>query len=119
THAILGAVREVGGAITSSTIATIAVFVPIALVGGAVGELFRPFAVTVAIAMLASLFVALTIVPVLAYWFIKEPLHAGDEDAQAESRSAAEAKERRGLWQRAYVPSLRAALAHPVITIAV
>ncbi len=119
SHAILGAVREVGGAITSSTIATIAVFVPIALVGGSVGELFRPFAVTVAIAMLASLFVALTIVPVLAYWFIREPLHAGDEDAQAEARAAAEAKERRGLWQRAYVPSLRGALAHPVITIAV
>ena len=46
-EAILAAVREVGGAITASTICTVAVFLPIALVGGMVGELFRPFALTV------------------------------------------------------------------------
>ncbi|GAA1711192.1 efflux RND transporter permease subunit [Isoptericola hypogeus] len=117
--AILTAVREVGGAIAASTICTVAVFAPIALVGGMVGELFRPFAVTVAIAMLASLVVALTIVPVLAYWFVKTPVVAADE-AEAEAvREAAEAKERRGLWQRAYVPSLGAALRHPWVTLVV
>src|SRR5690625_3748598 len=65
---IVPAVKEVAGAITSSTIATVAVFIPIALVGGQVGELFRPFAFTVSIALLASLLVALTILPVLASW---------------------------------------------------
>src|SRR5690625_6842143 len=70
---IVPAVKEVAGAITSSTIATVAVFIPIALVGGQVGELFRPFAFTVSVALLASLLVALTIVPVLASWFIKAP----------------------------------------------
>src|SRR6478735_7228555 len=122
-EAILTAVREVGGAITSSTVCTVAVFAPIALVGGMVGELFRPFAVTVAIAMLASLFVALTIVPVLAYWFITSPPVPADPEAARlageRARAAAEAKERRGLWQRAYLPTLRAALRHPAITLGV
>ena len=123
TAAILTAVKEVGGAITASTVCTVAVFLPIALVGGMVGELFRPFAMTVAIAMAASLFVALTIVPVLAYWFIKAPAVPADTE-QAEvlaeqAREAAEAKERRGLWQRGYLPTLRAALRHPAITLTV
>ncbi|SKC37016.1 efflux RND transporter permease subunit [Krasilnikoviella flava] len=117
--AILTAVREVGGAITASTISTVAVFLPIALVGGMVGELFRPFAMTVAIAMLASLVVALTIVPVLAYWFVKSPSVATDPAEAERVREAAEAKERRGLWQRAYVPSLGAALRHPWVTLVV
>jgi multidrug efflux pump subunit AcrB len=118
-EAILTAVREVGGAITASTISTVAVFLPIALVGGMVGELFRPFAMTVAIAMLASLVVALTIVPVLAYWFVKAPAVATDPAEAERVREAAEAKERRGLWQRAYVPSLGAALRHPWVTLVV
>jgi HAE1 family hydrophobic/amphiphilic exporter-1 len=71
--AVLTAVKEVAGAITASTITTVAVFAPIALVDGLVGELFRPFAFTVAIALLASLLVSLTIVPVLAYWFLRMP----------------------------------------------
>ncbi|MET0989301.1 MAG: efflux RND transporter permease subunit, partial [Glaciihabitans sp.] len=68
--AIATAVREVAGAITASTVTTVAVFLPLALVGDITGELFRPFALTVTIALAASLFVALTIVPVLAYWFL-------------------------------------------------
>ncbi|MDO9395364.1 MAG: efflux RND transporter permease subunit [Herbiconiux sp.] len=70
---IVEAVREVAGAITASTITTVAVFLPLAFVGDTTGELFRPFALTVTIALLASLLVALTIVPVLAYWFVRPP----------------------------------------------
>ncbi|MGI5188105.1 efflux RND transporter permease subunit [Promicromonospora sp. CA-289599] len=117
TAAVLAAVREVGGAIAASTICTVAVFLPIAFVGGMVGELFRPFALTVSIAMLASLVVALTIVPVLAYWFISPPKKAGRGAALA--RAAAEEKESRGVWQRIYVPTLNGALGRPVATIAV
>ncbi|MDO4128350.1 efflux RND transporter permease subunit [Clavibacter michiganensis] len=69
--AIRAAVREVAGAVTASTATTVAVFLPIALVGDITGELFRPFALTVTIALAASLFVSLTIVPVLAYWFLR------------------------------------------------
>ncbi|WP_419707482.1 efflux RND transporter permease subunit [Promicromonospora sp. NFX87] len=114
--AIVTAVREVGAAITASTVCTVAVFAPIALVGGMAGELFQPFAVTVAIAMGASLVVALVVVPVLAYWFIRVPASA---DGGVAMREAAELKERRGAWQRAYVPSLSAALRHPAITLGV
>ncbi|UZN04329.1 efflux RND transporter permease subunit [Cellulomonas sp. S1-8] len=113
--AILTAVREVASAITASTIATIAVFLPIGLVGGMVGELFRPFAFTTAIALAASLLVSLTIVPVLAYWFVK----AGSTDPAeaARVRTAAETKERRSLLQRGYLATLRGSLAHPVVSV--
>lgn len=72
-RAILTAVREVAGAITASTLITVAVFVPIAFVGDVTGELFRPFALTTTIALLSSLVVSLTIVPVLAFWFLRDP----------------------------------------------
>ncbi|MFE6971624.1 efflux RND transporter permease subunit [Isoptericola sp. NPDC057653] len=117
--AILTAVREVGGAIAASTICTVAVFAPIAFVSGMVGELFRPFAMTVTIAMLSSLVVALTIVPVLAYWFVKTPAVPASPEEAERVREAAEAKERRGLWQRAYVPSLGGALRHPWVTLVI
>ena len=48
-------------------------FVPIAFVGDVTGELFRPFALTTTIALLSSLVVSLTIVPVLAFWFLRDP----------------------------------------------
>ncbi|WP_353826436.1 efflux RND transporter permease subunit [Agromyces sp. SYSU T0242] len=85
---IVHAVREVAGAITASTITTVAVFLPIALVDGVTGELFRPFSLTVTIALLASLLVSLTIVPVLAYWFLKP---AAPRKGQTEADAAAEA----------------------------
>ncbi len=112
--AILAAVREVAGAVTASTITTVSVFLPIGLVGGMVGELFRPFAVTVAVAMLASLVVALSIVPVLAYWFIKAPPAAQDV---ATVRAEAEERERHTRLQRTYLSTLRGAIGHPVVTI--
>jgi HAE1 family hydrophobic/amphiphilic exporter-1 len=145
--AILASVREVGGAVTASTATTVAVFVPIALVGGMVGQLFRPFAITVSIAMVASLFVALMVVPVLAYWFLPmpkaarvddEPAVAGgapDEPALVSSgvhdettagrhaaapvsvRAQAEERERHGWMQRGYLATLRTATAHPVWTL--
>ncbi|MEU5724049.1 efflux RND transporter permease subunit [Micromonospora sp. NPDC047738] len=102
-EAILGAVREVAGAVTASTLTTVAVFAPIALVGGFVGQLFAPFAITVTVALLASLLVSLTVIPVLAYWFLK-PGRSGADDAAA--RRAAEEKELRSPLQRAYLPAI-------------
>lgn len=63
---ILFATRQVGNAITSSTITTVGVFGPIAFVTGILGEVFRPFAVTVVVAILSSLLVAVTVIPMLA-----------------------------------------------------
>ncbi|MEU8260230.1 efflux RND transporter permease subunit [Micromonospora sp. NPDC048999] len=99
--AILGAVREVAGAVTASTLTTVAVFAPIALVGGFVGQIFAPFAITVTVALLASLLVSLTVIPVLAYWFLK-PGRGGADEAGA--RRAAEERELRSRLQRTYLP---------------
>jgi len=71
--AIPTAVREVARAVTASTLTTVAVFLPIAFAGGLVGELFSSFSVAVSVALVASLFVSLTVIPVLAYWFLKSP----------------------------------------------
>ncbi|MEU8108831.1 efflux RND transporter permease subunit [Nonomuraea muscovyensis] len=115
--AILSAVREVSGAVTASTLTTVAVFAPIAVVGGMVGELFGPFAITVAVALLASLVVSLTVVPVLAYWFLKAP-DLTPEQARAQ-REQAEAKELRSPLQRAYLPVLRFATRFKVVTLVI
>lgn len=135
---IVVAVREVSGAITASTITTVAVFLPISFVGGTTGELFRPFALTVSIALIASLLVALTIVPVLAYWFLRPSKRAGVREAAqaalaeertaageatapvegAHARHAAHAAPRRasGL-QRVYGPVIAWTLRHSVVTV--
>ncbi|MCC9741997.1 efflux RND transporter permease subunit [Streptomyces sp. MNU89] len=107
-RAILGAVREVSGAITSSTLTTVAVFLPVGLVGGMVGALFGEFSLTVTVALLASLLVSLTIVPVLSYWFLRAPGAAdGDTTDPEKLRREAEEKEAGSPLQRAYVPVLR------------
>ncbi|SDS47222.1 efflux RND transporter permease subunit [Actinopolymorpha singaporensis] len=116
-RAILDAVREVAGAVTASTVTTVGVFAPIAFVGGQVGELFRPFAVTVSIALAASLLVSLTIIPVLAYWFLRRP--SVDPADEARVRAEAVAKERRNPLQRAYIPVISWTTRHKVITLLV
>ncbi|WP_030616556.1 efflux RND transporter permease subunit [Streptomyces sclerotialus] len=105
-HAILTGVREVSGAITSSTLTTVAVFLPIGVVGGMVGALFGDFSITVTVALLASLLVSLTVVPVLSYWFLRAPKAAEGGDPEA-LRKEAEEKESRSALQRLYVPVLR------------
>ncbi|MEU6390244.1 efflux RND transporter permease subunit [Streptomyces sp. NPDC046939] len=105
-EAILKAVREVAGAVTSSTLTTVAVFLPIGLVGGMVGELFGSFSLTVTAALLASLLVSLTVVPVLSYWFLRPPKAIQGIDPE-EARRKAEEKEARSRLQRIYVPVLR------------
>ena len=86
--AIQTSIREVAGAITASTLTTVAVFLPIAFVAGLAGELFRPFALTVTIALLSSLLVSLTIVPVLAYWFLRNPADNAGAARETTARSA-------------------------------
>ncbi|KOT92854.1 hydrogenase expression protein [Streptomyces sp. NRRL F-4711] len=115
--AILGAVREVAGAVTSSTLTTVAVFLPIGLVGGMVGELFGSFSLTVTAALLASLLVSLTVVPVLSYWFLRPP--KGTPEDAAEARRLAEEKEARSRLQRFYVPVLRFATRRRLVSVAI
>ncbi|MGK2852973.1 MAG: efflux RND transporter permease subunit [Microbacteriaceae bacterium] len=118
--AITTAVREVAGAITASTITTVAVFVPIALVGGSTGELFRPFALTVTIALMASLVVALTIVPVLAYWFLRPSKSVREALSQGVPSARGDDEHEKETWlQRIYLPIIRWTLKFPVVTLLV
>jgi HAE1 family hydrophobic/amphiphilic exporter-1 len=114
-RSIVLAVREVAAAITASTITTVAVFLPIAFVGDVTGELFRPFALTVTIAMAASLLVALTIVPVLAYWFLRPGKPLRDANGHAVDPEHPDAPPSR--LQKAYLPVLRWTLKHSWVTL--
>ncbi len=93
---------EVGRPITFATLIIVAVFLPLFLMGGIEGLLFRPLAVTVAAAMLVSLVLSLTFTPVLATRFLhpKE-----DDESEGEVRFVQAIKRR-------YVPALEYALTH-------
>ncbi|WP_144783096.1 efflux RND transporter permease subunit [Microbacterium sp. BH-3-3-3] len=112
---IVRAVREVAAAITASTITSVAVFLPIAFVGDVTGELFRPFSLTVTIAMAASLLVSLTIVPVLASWFLKPGKVIRDAEGNPIDPESPTAPPSR--LQKAYVPVLRWTLKHSWVTL--
>lgn len=68
---ILKAAGEVAKAITASTLTTVAVFLPMGLVNGSLKVFIEPFALTVTYSLLASLFVALTVVPLMSAWLLK------------------------------------------------
>ncbi len=95
--AVTNGPREVARAITASTLTTILVFLPIGFVGGIVSQLFLPFALTVTFALAASLVVALTVVPVLAYLFIDKVKLNVDEDGEPKN----------SFWIRTYTPAIK------------
>lgn len=66
-------VKEVGAAITASTLTTMAVFLPVVFITGIIGEMFTEFALTISFSLFASLFVSLTFVPMLASLLLKAP----------------------------------------------
>ncbi|UOQ45226.1 efflux RND transporter permease subunit [Halobacillus salinarum] len=101
---VRAATREMFMPILSSTIVTIAVFLPLGLVEGTVGELFLPFALTVVFALLASLLVAVTIVPMLAHSLLKQ------------SKIKGEKHENRGRMVLGYRSLLNSVLNHKIIS---
>jgi multidrug efflux pump len=70
--ALIGA-REVGFTVLSISISLIAVFIPILLMGGIVGRLFREFALTLSLAILVSLALSLTLTPMMCALFLRPP----------------------------------------------
>ena len=96
-EAAISGVEEVASPITSTTIATIVIFIPLAWVGGIVGELFIPFAWTITFALIASLLIALTVVPALSKFHV--------------SRKA-ESKKGDTWYQRLYTTTLKWSLTH-------
>jgi len=69
------AAKEVGKAVTSSTITTVAVFAPLMFVPGIVGRFFRPFGITVVVSIIFSLLVAISVVPLLSRLFLLNIKH--------------------------------------------
>ncbi|HSL32165.1 MAG TPA: efflux RND transporter permease subunit [Candidatus Limnocylindrales bacterium] len=98
--AVLRGPAEVAGAITWSTLTTVAVFLPLGFAGGLISQFFLPFALTVTFALIASLVVALTVIPVLAFFLVGSPRESVDEAGEP----------RRSLWVRVYDPTIRAVL---------
>ncbi|AWB46298.1 Swarming motility protein SwrC [Paenibacillus sp. CAA11] len=104
---IMEATREMFVPIMSSTIVTIAVFLPLAFVSGMVGELFTPFALTMVFSLLASLLVAITLVPALAHSLFRKGLkekHKHNHD------------EKPGRLAKGYQQVLNWSLSHKLIT---
>ena len=97
--------REVAGAITASTLTTVAVFLPLGLVHGLASEFFRPFALMVTFALLCSLAVALIVVPVASTWLLSKK-QVGHRDEKELTR-----------LQNAYLPALKWTLDHKIVTI--
>jgi len=76
--ALIGS-REIGFTIVSMTLSLTAVFIPLLLMGGLIGRLFREFAVTVSVAILMSGVVALTLTPMMCGWLLRDPQQGSRE----------------------------------------
>ncbi|AET88682.1 MULTISPECIES: efflux RND transporter permease subunit [Caballeronia] len=105
--AILGA-REVGFTVLSISVSLVAVFLPILLMGGIVGRLFREFALTLSLAIGVSLVVSLTVTPMMCSRLLQEP-----GERKEEGRIARWLERQFTRMQNGYERTLGWALAHP------
>src|SRR5690606_33115359 len=96
--------------IASSTLVTVAVFAPLIFVGGMVGELFLPFALTMTFALGGSLLVAITIVPALSHFLFKKKLYSEKQEIKHKET---------GKLANWYKGILRWTLNHKIITSAI
>ena len=80
--------REVSRAVAAATLTTVAVFLPLVFVEGLAGLLFRDLAYTISFALLISLFMAFTLIPVLCSRFLR--LHGAARPAEGGSRARAQ-----------------------------
>jgi HAE1 family hydrophobic/amphiphilic exporter-1 len=79
---------EIGLAVVSTSLAVVAVFFPVAFMGGQIGKVFFEFGVTVAFAVLVSLFVSFTLDPMLSSkWYDPEVEHGGHEKTRQKTRN--------------------------------
>jgi len=104
-QAALAATNEIGLTVTAATLTIVAVFLPVGLMGGVIGQFFKPFGITVSAAVIVSLLVARTLSPLLAVRWLK-PHDESDQSARSLQPS---------LWDkftRAYYQLLNWALHH-------
>ena len=112
-RAALTGTREVGFTVLSMSISLIAVFIPILLMGGLAGRLFREFAVTLSVAIVISMFVSLTLTPMMAARMLRK--HDAQADALALSQAGRFSRWSQSAMQAvvdAYALSLQWALRH-------
>jgi multidrug efflux pump len=112
-RAALTGTREVGFTVLSMSISLIAVFIPILLMGGLAGRLFREFAVTLSVAIVISMFVSLTLTPMMAARMLRR--HDAQADALALSQAGRFSRWSQSAMQavvQAYAVSLQWALRH-------
>ncbi|WP_298471814.1 efflux RND transporter permease subunit [uncultured Psychrobacillus sp.] len=103
--------KEVSGAITASTLTTVAVFIPVIFLSGLIGQIFTEFALTISFSLIASLFVALTVIPMMASRMLKKP--KGDLEARRRRSKAYNNLEKSIKWSlghRALVLTMTLAL---------
>jgi hydrophobic/amphiphilic exporter-1 (mainly G- bacteria), HAE1 family len=113
-EAALKGSREIGFTIISITFSLIAVFIPVLLMGGMVGRVFREFAVSVSVAIIVSGFVSLTLTPMLCARVLRS--HHADEKQNVVLRGFERMFE---AWLRAYEWSLDRVLAYKSIMLGV
>jgi multidrug efflux pump len=117
--ALLGA-REVGFTVVSMSISLIAVFIPILLMGGIVGRLFREFAITLSIAIVISMVISLTTTPMMCAYILRPP-RPRDESGEEKkpNRVAAGAERAFDALQSFYGRTLGWVLRHRRLTMVV
>lgn len=79
---IIDSTKEVAIAITSSTLTTVAVFLPIGFVAGGIGEFMLPMVLAVVYSILSSLLVALTVVPLMAFLLLRKTKHTEQKETK-------------------------------------
>ena len=114
-EAALKGAREIGFTIISITFSLIAVFIPVLLMGGIVGRVFREFAVTIAVAIVVSGFVSLTLTPMLC----ARRAQGARSDQEAQYRAARCSSGCSTAWLRAYEWALDHVLAHKAVMLVV
>lgn len=110
-EAALRGTKQIGFTIISITVSLLAVFIPLLLMGGIVGRLFREFAVTLSVAISVSALVSLTLTPMLASRLLRRSKHASHQH-----------KPNKSFFQRllhAYDRALGTVLRHPLVTLLV
>ena len=85
-QAALAGAREVGFTVLTISVSLVAVFIPLLMMGGIVGRLFREFSVTLSVSIAVSMLVSLTITPMLAAVFLRAPASAKHPEAAPDSR---------------------------------
>ena len=121
-EAALRGAREVGFTVLTISLSLVAVFIPLLFIGGAVGRMFREFAMTLSIAVMISLVISLTTTPMMCAMLLKPQRNAAERQSVAQRSRGAVARglaRAQGAVERAYGHALDWSLAAPWTVMAV